>query len=64
MNPARFAPCSVIDLLHRDLSRLAPRRGEYPNADGIVAKMVNGVLEVTIPKQPEVKARRITIDVG
>ena len=31
------------------------------NADKISAKSNNGILEVTIPKQPEVQARRITV---
>lgn len=32
------------------------------NADAISAKSANGILEVTIPKQPEGKARRITVE--
>jgi len=35
---------------------------ETANADGIAAKSSNGILEVTIPKQPEVQARRITVE--
>ena len=35
---------------------------ESANAEGISAKSVNGILEVVIPKQPEVKARRITVE--
>jgi HSP20 family protein len=31
------------------------------NADEISATSTNGILEVVIPKQPEVKARRITV---
>lgn len=31
------------------------------NAEKISAKSSNGILEVTIPKQPEVQARRITV---
>jgi HSP20 family protein len=31
------------------------------DAEGIAAKSSNGILEVTIPKQPEVQARRITV---
>lgn len=31
------------------------------NAEEITAKSTNGILEVVIPKQPEVKARRITV---
>lgn len=37
---------------------------ESVDADGITAKCVYGVLEVVIPKTPEVRARRITIDAG
>ena len=32
------------------------------NAEAISAKSTNGILEVTIPKQAEVKARRITVE--
>ncbi|MFQ5548479.1 MAG: Hsp20/alpha crystallin family protein [Woeseia sp.] len=32
------------------------------DADGVSAKSSNGILEVTIPKQPEVQARRITVE--
>ena len=35
---------------------------ETANAEEISAKSVNGILEVVIPKQPEVKARRITVE--
>ena len=35
---------------------------ESADADGIAAKSNNGILEVTIPKQPEVQARRITVE--
>jgi len=34
---------------------------ETADADGIAARSSNGILEVTIPKQPEVQARRITV---
>ena len=34
---------------------------ETANAEEISAKSANGILEVSIPKQPEVKARRITV---
>jgi HSP20 family protein len=32
------------------------------NAEGVAARSNNGILEVTIPKQPEIKARRITVE--
>ncbi|MFQ5610149.1 MAG: Hsp20/alpha crystallin family protein [Woeseiaceae bacterium] len=32
------------------------------DADSITAKSRNGILEVSIPKQPEVQARRITVE--
>jgi HSP20 family protein len=32
------------------------------NADAISAKCANGILEVAIPKAPEVQARRITVE--
>ena len=32
------------------------------DADGIKATSKNGILEVVIPKQPEVQARRITVE--
>lgn len=35
---------------------------ETTDADGIKAKSVNGILEIRIPKQPEVQARRIAIE--
>lgn len=41
------------------------RRFNLPDtadADGIKAKSSNGILEVTIPKLPEVQARRITVE--
>ncbi|NNC77273.1 MAG: Hsp20/alpha crystallin family protein [Woeseiaceae bacterium] len=41
------------------------RRFHLPDtadADGIKAKSHNGILEVTIPKQPEVQARRIAVE--
>ncbi len=35
---------------------------ETADAEGIAAKSSNGILEVTIPKQPEIQARRITVE--
>jgi HSP20 family protein len=35
---------------------------EAANADGITAKCSNGILEVVIPKQPEIQPRRITVE--
>ncbi|MDJ0919255.1 MAG: Hsp20/alpha crystallin family protein [Woeseiaceae bacterium] len=35
---------------------------ESADADSISARSNNGILEVTIPKQPEIKARRITVE--
>ena len=35
---------------------------EAADADGISAKCANGILEVVIPKQPAVQARRITVE--
>ncbi len=35
---------------------------ETADAEGITAKSANGILEVTIPKLPEVQARRITVE--
>lgn len=34
---------------------------EAADADNITARSANGILEVTIPKQPEVQPRRITV---
>ncbi len=34
---------------------------ETADAEGIAAKSSNGILEVTIPKLPEIQARRITV---
>ena len=34
---------------------------ETADADAISAKCANGILEVAIPKAPEVQARRITV---
>lgn len=35
---------------------------ESADAEGITARSANGILEISIPKQPEVQARRITIE--
>ena len=35
---------------------------ETADAEAIVAKCSNGILEVTIPKAPEIQARRITVE--
>lgn len=35
---------------------------ESVDAEGITAKTSNGILEVSIPKLPEVQARRITVE--
>lgn len=35
---------------------------ETADAEGIVAKSANGILEVAIPKLPEVQPRRITVE--
>ena len=35
---------------------------ETADAEGITAKCTNGILEVSIPKMPEVRARRIAVD--
>ena len=35
---------------------------ETADADGITARCNNGILEVVIPKQPEVRARRIIVE--
>ncbi len=35
---------------------------ETADAEGITAKCRNGILEVSIPKMPEVQARRITVE--
>ena len=35
---------------------------ETADAEGIAAKSANGILEVTIPKAPEIQARRITVE--
>jgi len=35
---------------------------ETVSAEGIAAKSSNGILEITIPKLPEVQARRITVE--
>ena len=35
---------------------------ETANADAITAKCADGILEVSIPKTPEVQARRITVE--
>ncbi|MFQ6006189.1 MAG: Hsp20/alpha crystallin family protein [Woeseia sp.] len=35
---------------------------ETADAEGVSAKSGNGILEVTIPKQPEVQAKRITVE--
>ena len=43
------------------------RRFSLPDtadAEGIEAKCVNGILEVIIPKQPESRPRRITVETG
>jgi HSP20 family protein len=35
---------------------------ETADAENITARSTNGILEVSIPKQPEVQARRITVE--
>jgi HSP20 family protein len=35
---------------------------ETTDAEGVVAKCANGILEVSIPKTPAVQARRITVE--
>ena len=35
---------------------------ETANAEGIAAKYADGIVEVSIPKMPEVQARRITVE--
>ena len=35
---------------------------ESADADGIKAQSLNGILEISIPKQPKVQARRITVE--
>ena len=35
---------------------------ETADAEGITANSKNGILEVSIPKQPEIQARRITVE--
>lgn len=35
---------------------------ETARPDGISAKSSNGILEISIPKQPEIQARRITVE--
>jgi HSP20 family protein len=35
---------------------------ETADAEGITATSNNGILEITIPKQPEVQSRRITVE--
>ncbi len=35
---------------------------ETADAEGIAARSSNGILEVTIPKQPEIQARRISVE--
>jgi HSP20 family protein len=37
---------------------------ESANTESIKAKQINGVLEVTIPKQPQVQPRRISVEVS
>jgi HSP20 family protein len=120
MNLTRFEPWGIVDLLHRDLDRIAAsrlptndtdgavtdwipavdiieagvlsvsghryeearsedagmqrvervsgrffRRFSLPDtadADSVKAQCKNGILEVTIPKLPEVQARRIEVE--
>jgi len=35
---------------------------ETVNSDGISARSANGIVEVSIPKQPQVQARRIAVE--
>ena len=35
---------------------------EVADAEGIVAKCADGILEVSIPKMPEIQSRRITVE--
>lgn len=35
---------------------------EFADAEGVKARCINGILEISIPKRPEVQARRITVE--
>ena len=37
---------------------------ESADAENITARCTNGILEISIPKQPEVQARRIKVEVA
>ncbi|MBT8101547.1 MAG: Hsp20/alpha crystallin family protein [Gammaproteobacteria bacterium] len=43
MNIARFEPWTFVDLLHRDLNRLADHRGSARNDEGTIADWVPAV---------------------
>ena len=64
----REAPESAESAAYQRIERVNGRflrRFSLPDtadAEGIATRSNNGILEVTIPKQPEVKARRITVE--
>ena len=62
--PAETPADSTYQRIERANGRFL-RRFSLPdsaNAEGIAARSSNGILEVTIPKQPEIRARRITVE--
>ena len=55
---------SGVQRLERTTGRFLRRftLPETADAEAIAAKCANGILEVTIPKAPEIQARRITVE--
>lgn len=64
--PGDTPPESAYQRIERVHGRFL-RRFSLPDsadAEGIAARSNNGILEVTIPKQPEIRPRRITVEAG
>jgi len=55
---------SGVQRIERETGRFLRRftLPEAADADGIAAKCADGILEVSIPKTPEIQARRITVE--
>ena len=55
---------SGVQRIERETGRFLRRftLPETADADGIAARCADGILEVSIPKMPEIKARRITVE--
>ena len=63
-NPIAVGDDAGVQRIERATGRFYRRftLPETADADAITARCQNGILEVTIPKAPEIQARRITVE--